>query len=179
MSFSLSLFLSNWKIHALIIGPEGTPYQSQSSIIFFSFSIRMFRWIFLLSSSFSTWLVKNSNDLIVEIPFDRYFSPIRSPRCRLMTTGNGTVRFNPNLYKNGKICLSILGFVSSIQLERRNSSEIDLLYLWFHLSTRTWTGPAWSPAQCLASVLLSIQSLMSECPYHNEPGFEKVFLVFN
>ncbi|CAF4387420.1 unnamed protein product [Rotaria sp. Silwood2] len=28
--------------------------------------------------------------------------PIRAPRCRLMTTGNGTVRFNPNLYRNGK-----------------------------------------------------------------------------
>lgn len=35
--------------------------------------------------------------------------PIRAPRVRLMTTGNGTVRFNPNLYKNGKVCLSILG----------------------------------------------------------------------
>lgn len=41
-------------------------------------------------------------------------------------------------------------------------------------SIRTWTGPAWTPAQCLSSVLLSIQSLMTENPYHNEPGFEKV-----
>ncbi|KAH7934617.1 hypothetical protein HPB51_029017 [Rhipicephalus microplus] len=44
-----------------------------------------------------------------------------------------------------KVCLSILG---------------------------TWTGPAWSPAQCIASVLLSIQSLLCENPYHNEPGYE-------
>lgn len=71
--------------------------------------------------------------------------PIRAPRCRLMTTGNSTVRFNPNLYRNGKVCLSILG---------------------------TWTGPSWSPAQCISSLLISIQSLMSENPYHNEPGFE-------
>ncbi|KAI8519447.1 ubiquitin-conjugating enzyme E2 Ze [Branchiostoma belcheri] len=73
--------------------------------------------------------------------------PIRPPRVKLMTTDGEQVRFNPNLYKNGKVCLSILG---------------------------TWTGPAWSPAQSLSSVLISIQSLMNEKPYHNEPGFEQV-----
>ncbi|XP_078581074.1 ubiquitin-conjugating enzyme E2 Z-like [Branchiostoma floridae x Branchiostoma japonicum] len=72
--------------------------------------------------------------------------PIRPPRVKLMTTDGEQVRFNPNLYKNGKVCLSILG---------------------------TWTGPAWSPAQSLSSVLISIQSLMNEKPYHNEPGFEQ------
>jgi len=36
----------------------------------------------------------------------------------------------------------------------------------------TWSGPSWSPAQCISSLLISIQSLMSEKPYHNEPGFE-------
>ena len=35
--------------------------------------------------------------------------PLRPPRVKLMTTGGGEVRFNPNLYKNGKVCLSILG----------------------------------------------------------------------
>ncbi|XP_074623085.1 ubiquitin-conjugating enzyme E2 Z-like isoform X1 [Acropora palmata] len=72
--------------------------------------------------------------------------PIRPPRVKLMTTGGGQVRFNPNLYRNGKVCLSILG---------------------------TWSGPAWSPAQSLSSVLISIQSLLNEKPYHNEPGFEQ------
>ncbi|XP_013790027.1 ubiquitin-conjugating enzyme E2 Z-like [Limulus polyphemus] len=72
--------------------------------------------------------------------------PIQPPRVKLMTTGEGRVRFNPNLYKNGKVCLSILG---------------------------TWSGPAWSPAQSLSSVLISIQSLLNENPYFNEPGFEK------
>ncbi|XP_037790243.1 ubiquitin-conjugating enzyme E2 Z-like isoform X1 [Penaeus monodon] len=72
--------------------------------------------------------------------------PLHPPRVRLLTTGGDTVRFNPNLYKNGKVCLSILG---------------------------TWAGPAWSPASNLSSVLLSLQSLMNENPYHNEPGFEK------
>ena len=27
----------------------------------------------------------------------------------LRTTGGGTVRFNPNLYNSGKVCLSLLG----------------------------------------------------------------------
>jgi ubiquitin-conjugating enzyme E2 Z len=72
--------------------------------------------------------------------------PIKPPRIKLMTTGGDNVRFNPNLYRNGKVCLSILG---------------------------TWNGPGWSPANNLSSVLLSIQSLMNEKPYHNEPGFEE------
>ncbi|VDP95133.1 unnamed protein product [Echinostoma caproni] len=29
--------------------------------------------------------------------------PLRPPRVKLMTTGNGSVRFNPNLYSNGKV----------------------------------------------------------------------------
>lgn len=72
--------------------------------------------------------------------------PIKPPRVKLLTTGSNTVRFNPNFYRNGKVCLSILG---------------------------TWSGPAWSPAQSISSVLISIQSLMTENPYHNEPGFEQ------
>ncbi|TNN53060.1 Ubiquitin-conjugating enzyme E2 Z [Liparis tanakae] len=75
--------------------------------------------------------------------------PIHPPRVKLITTGHNTVRFNPNFYRNGKVCLSILGRVE------------------------TWTGPAWSPAQSISSVLISIQSLMTENPYHNEPGFEQ------
>jgi hypothetical protein len=30
-------------------------------------------------------------------------------QCTLLTTGHGTVRFNPNLYNCGKVCLSLLG----------------------------------------------------------------------
>ncbi|KAH9368111.1 hypothetical protein HPB48_013749 [Haemaphysalis longicornis] len=72
--------------------------------------------------------------------------PIAPPRVRLLTTDSGRVRFNPNLYACGKVCLSILG---------------------------TWSGPEWSAAQGLGSVLVSIQSLMNDKPYHNEPGFRK------
>lgn len=72
--------------------------------------------------------------------------PCNPPRVKLVTTGEGSVRFNPNFYKNGKVCLSILG---------------------------TWSGPSWSPALSLSSLLISIQSLMSDRPYHNEPGYER------
>jgi len=41
----------------------------------------------------------------------------------------------------------------------------------------TWSGPAWSPALSLSSLLMSIQSLMNEKPYHNEPGFEQVIKI--
>jgi len=74
--------------------------------------------------------------------------PIEPPSVRCITTNNGRTRFNPNIYAEGKVCLSILG---------------------------TWRGEAgeqWSSAQGLESVLLSIQSLMSSNPYENEPGFE-------
>ena len=33
----------------------------------------------------------------------------RAPKITLISTGNGRVRFNPNLYSNGYICLSLLG----------------------------------------------------------------------
>ncbi|TRY89997.1 hypothetical protein DNTS_001710 [Danionella cerebrum] len=35
--------------------------------------------------------------------------PIHPPRVKLITTGHNTVRFNPNFYRSGKVCLSILG----------------------------------------------------------------------
>lgn len=71
--------------------------------------------------------------------------PMVPLKVKFETTDGGRVRFNPNLYAGGKVCLSILG---------------------------TWEGPAWSSAESLSSVLLSIQSLMCPKPYHNEPGYE-------
>ena len=35
--------------------------------------------------------------------------PNSSPKVNLETTGSGDVRFNPNLYACGKVCLSLLG----------------------------------------------------------------------
>jgi baculoviral IAP repeat-containing protein 6 len=66
---------------------------------------------------------------------------------QLKTTGGGTVRFNPNLYACGKVCLSLLG---------------------------TWSGPGWTPQSTLIQILLSISSLIFiDKPYFNEPGYER------
>ena len=76
------------------------------------------------------------------LPYDYPHNP---PKGEFLTTSGGRVRFGPNLYANGKICLSILG---------------------------TWSGPSWSAAQTISTVLISIQSLMNDQPYFNEPGYE-------
>ena len=54
-------------------------------------------------------------------------------------------RINPNLYANGKVCLSLLG---------------------------TWAGPSWEPqVSTLLQVIVSIQAMvLIEAPYCNEPG---------
>ncbi|XP_045112146.1 ubiquitin-conjugating enzyme E2 Z-like [Portunus trituberculatus] len=96
--------------------------------------------------------------------------PIHPPRVRLLTTGGGKVRFNPNLYKNGKICLSILGIPVMIRYKGSTNSSSPIPV---DSDGGTWRGPAWSPAANLSSVLLSLQSLLNENPYHNEPGFEQ------
>eukprot|EP00039_Didymoeca_costata_P032272 m.37213 g.37213 ORF g.37213 m.37213 type:complete len:810 (+) comp9276_c0_seq2:247-2676(+) len=101
-------------LKAVIVGPEGTPYQNGC----FCF------------------------DIFLPIEY-----PELPPRIVLRTTGTGTVRFNPNLYRNGKVCLSLLG---------------------------TWQGPGWDVKNStLLQVLLSIQSLiLVDDPYFNEPGYE-------
>ncbi|KIJ53628.1 hypothetical protein M422DRAFT_58490 [Sphaerobolus stellatus SS14] len=69
--------------------------------------------------------------------------PNSPPLINFQTTGGGKVRFNPNLYNNGKVCLSLLG---------SNENE------------------QWSPSQStLLQVIVSIQSMiLVEAPYFNE-----------
>lgn len=70
--------------------------------------------------------------------------PAEPPRVRLMTTDGGRVRFAPNLNEDGMICLSLLG---------------------------TWPGPVWkSSVHSIRTVLIAIQSLMTQEPFHNEPA---------
>ncbi len=86
--------------------------------------------------------------------FHAYFPddyPIGVPKVLINTTDNGRVRFNPNLYANGKVCLSLLG---------------------------TWSGEkgeSWIPEiSTFFQVIISIQSLiLVEEPYFNEPGYER------
>ncbi|KAG6821257.1 hypothetical protein H0H93_002367 [Arthromyces matolae] len=81
--------------------------------------------------------------------FDIFLGPSYNqspPSVKYMTTNGGKYRFNPNLYADGKVCLSLLG---------------------------TWSGPGWIAGKStLLQVLISIQSMiLCEEPYLNEPGW--------
>lgn len=86
--------------------------------------------------------------------FDVYF-PHDYPNAPMMinleTTGRHLVRFNPNLYNDGKVCLSVLN-------------------TWHGRPEEKWNAQTSSFLQ----VLVSIQSLiLVPEPYFNEPGFER------
>jgi len=83
----------------------------------------------------------------VAIPNDY---PFVSPVV-LITSSDGQTRFHPNLYVNGKVCLSILG---------------------------TYTGPSWASTLNIGSVFKSIVSLLDKNPIVNEPGWEKYTLEY-
>ncbi|RYP72300.1 hypothetical protein DL771_004274 [Monosporascus sp. 5C6A] len=70
------------------------------------------------------------------------------PMMRFTTTNKGRTRFNPNLYEDGKICLSLLG---------------------------TWSGEQWNREKSrILQLLVSIQSMiLCEQPWYNEPGRER------
>jgi ubiquitin-protein ligase len=97
--------------YAIVMGPEGTPYDGGA----FCFD--------------------------VSFPANYPFEP---PVFKYLTN-DGRTRFNPNLYQNGKVCLSLLN---------------------------TWHGEPWSGTQTLLSVLLCLQaSVLVEEPLRNEPGY--------
>ncbi len=85
--------------------------------------------------------------------FDVFFPPgypNEAPKVHLDTTGRNTFRFNPNLYAEGKVCLSLLG---------------------------TWPGhpsEMWNSLSTFLQVAVSILSLIFiENPMYNEPGHEQ------
>lgn len=82
----------------------------------------------------------------VKFPSDYPFSP---PKV-LFLTSDGKTRFHPNLYVEGKVCLSILG---------------------------TFSGPSWSGTQSLSSVLMSILALLDNNPLAHEPSYSSGTLL--
>ena len=72
-------------------------------------------------------------------PFDYPHSP---PAIVYHTNGCG-IRFHPNLYKTGKVCLSILN---------------------------TWKGEQWTSCQTISTVLLTLCMVLCKNPLLNEPG---------
>jgi len=72
-------------------------------------------------------------------PTDYPHSP---PKVKYCTNGE-KVRFNPNLYTCGKVCISLLN---------------------------TWRGEQWTSCQSISSVLLTLCTLLCKNPLFNEPG---------
>ncbi len=86
-----------------------------------------------------------------DYPYDYPSSPPKVTFC----TCDGMTRFNPNLYVEGKVCVSILN---------------------------TWSGEEWSSCQTVTSVLLVLCTLLNNEPLLNEPGFERTsnfFIPYN
>ena len=75
-------------------------------------------------------------------PTDYPHSPPKVTYC----TNDGRIRFNPNLYKEGKVCVSILN---------------------------TWRGEQWTSCQTISTVLLTLCTLLCKNPLLNEPGVTK------
>ena len=75
----------------------------------------------------------------ITYPSDYPHSP---PKVKYCTNGNN-IRFNPNLYKCGKVCISLLN---------------------------TWRGDQWTSCQSISTVLLTLCTLLCNNPLLNEPG---------
>ena len=67
-------------------------------------------------------------------------------------TSDGVTRFHPNLYRTGKICLSILN---------------------------TWKGEQWTGCQSIRTILLTIMSILDNKPLLHEPGYTEKHVDFS
>jgi ubiquitin-protein ligase len=77
--------------------------------------------------------------------------PFKPPKV-FFETGNNIVRFHPNLYKNRKVCLSILN---------------------------TWDGEPWSSCQTIRSILLTLKLILTNDPLLHEPDICKFHSDFS
>ena len=82
-----------------------------------------------------------------KFPSNYPFSP---PKLTYLTN-NGKTRFNPNLYRNGKVCISLLN---------------------------TWKGEQWTACQTIRSILLTLVTLFHNKPLLNEPGIKESHSAF-
>lgn len=74
-----------------------------------------------------------------DFPENYPFSP---PKVTFLTN-DGKMRFNPNYYSCGKVCLSLLN---------------------------TWNGDGWTSCQTIYSILIVLSSVLNSNPLLNEPG---------
>ena len=109
-------------IYAMLYGPEKTPYEK----------------------GFYFFIFEYPPNYPMEPPIATYCT--QGYLRHSYTNSPFIVRFNPNLYSCGKVCLSMLN---------------------------TWNGPGWVPTNTITNVLVAIQGLvLNEEPLRNEPGFE-------
>lgn len=132
-------------VDALIVGPCDTPYEGG----FFHFHIRYPQnYPFV---PFKIRLLTTGNGTNHSLNFAHLQDFFMLLNLEERTTCNyciGSVQFNPNFLRNGKVCVDILDTCSEL------SSN-------------------WSSTLNLYTILPSIQSLMNERPYQNAIGFEK------
>lgn len=69
-----------------------------------------------------------------------------SPPKVIYYTNDGLTRMHPNLYRSGKVCISLLN---------------------------TWKGDQWSSCQTISSVLLTLCTILTKNPLLNEPGVKE------
>ena len=80
--------------------------------------------------------------------------PLSPPKLTYLSN-DGSTRFHPNLYRNGKVCLSVLN---------------------------TWRGEGWTSCQTIRSILLILVTLFHNKPLLNEPGItekHRSFVPYN
>ncbi|OMJ67033.1 hypothetical protein SteCoe_35920 [Stentor coeruleus] len=126
-----------------------SPIHSNASIFSLFDSESNHRVKFLISGNNDTPYAHGLYAFDVLLPSNY---PIFPPKVNFITTGGGTVRFSPNIYQNGKVCLSIIG---------------------------TWPGNSeeqWDPTKStMLQVMISIQSLiMDNNIFQKEPAFSSL-----
>jgi ubiquitin-conjugating enzyme E2 Z len=70
--------------------------------------------------------------------------PFDVPKVKFLTGGMINARIHPNLYQDGKVCLSILN---------------------------TWGGKEWSPLLTIEKVFITIRALLDKNPIAHEPAY--------
>ena len=85
---------------------------------------------------------------VLTFPYDYPHNP---PKVEFKTS-DGITRFHPNLYRNGKVCISILN---------------------------TWKGEQWTGCQSIRTILLTILSILDDKPLLHEPGITEKHRDFN
>lgn len=83
----------------------------------------------------------------IDFPNDYPFNP---PKFTFLTNSDN-IRMNPNLYRNGKVCISILN---------------------------TWRGDQWSSCQTIKTILLTLLTIFNDKPLLNEPGYREDSIDF-